>query len=74
MILESSGSAFPTILALRSGAACPGLEVNDACDVGFSAARSFLDRVLDAGTYWVVLTGFGGAQGPWTLDVFTAAP
>jgi hypothetical protein len=74
VLLESSGSAFPTILALRAGASCPGLEVNDACDVGFSAARSFLDRVLDAGTYWVVLTGFGGAQGPWTLDVFTAAP
>lgn len=74
VLLESSGSAFPTILALRSGATCPGLEVNDACDVGFGASRSFLDRVLEAGTYWVVLTGFGGAQGPWTLDLFTADP
>jgi hypothetical protein len=74
VLLESSGSAFPTILALRAGATCPGFEVNDACDIGFGVSRSFLDRVLDAGTYWVVLTGFGGAQGAWTLDVFTAPP
>lgn len=72
--ISTSGSAFTTIASLRSGAACPGLEVPEACNVGFTSARSFLDRVLEAGTHWVVLTGFGGAKGAWNLDVFTTAP
>ncbi len=72
--LSTSGSAFPTIASVRSGAACPGIEVPEACSVGFSTPRSFLDRVLDPGTYWIVVTGFGGAKGAWNLDVFTAAP
>jgi hypothetical protein len=72
--LSTNGSGFATIASIRSGATCPGLEVPEACNVGFTSARSFLDRVLDAGTHWVVLTGFGGAKGSWNLDVFTSAP
>jgi hypothetical protein len=70
--LSTSRSSFATIASIRTGTTCPGLEIPEACNVGFTSARSFLDRVLDAGTYWIVLTGFGGAKGEWTLDVFTA--
>lgn len=74
VLLDTSGSAFPTIASIRSGPTCPGSELPDGCHTGFGVDRSFLDRVLDPGTYWLVLTGFSSAQGRWTLDVFTADP
>ncbi len=74
VLLDTHGSAFTTVASIRSGATCPGLEIPSACHVGFTTDRSFLDRVLDAGTYWIVLTGFDGAHGQWVLDAFLAAP
>ena len=73
VLLHTAGSAFTTIASIRSGATCPGLEVPDACNIGYGQDRSFLDRVLDAGTYWLVLTGYSGAKGLWTLDAFIAS-
>ena len=45
-----------------------------ACHVGFGASRSFLDRVLDPGTYWVQVDGYAGTVGPWNLDVRVLDP
>lgn len=74
VILDMQGSSYATLLDLRSGASCPGIEVPDACYVGFRASRSFLDRTLDAGTYWVQIDGHAGASGAWNLDVRVLPP
>lgn len=74
VIFDTQGSGFSTILNIRQGTACPGIEVPDACHVGFKASRSFLDVVLDAGTYWVQLDGYAGAVGSWNLDVRVLPP
>ena len=74
VLLSTTGSTFPTILAVRSGAACPGSELPSACNTGYDSTRSFLDRVLEAGTHWIVLTGYAGAKGAWVLDAFVVDP
>ena len=42
--------------------------------VGFTGDRSFLDRTLAAGTYFVQIDGYNGATGPWNLDVRVIPP
>ncbi len=74
VVLDMSGSFYTTILDVRQGAACPGVEVPNACYVGFQAAKSFLDLTLAAGTYWVQLDGYNGDRGPWNLDVRVLPP
>lgn len=70
VVLDMSGSSYTTLLAIRQGAACPGIEVADACYAGFtSVGKSFLERVLDPGTYWIQIDGYGGDKGAWNLDV-----
>ncbi len=75
VVLDMSGSTYATLLAIRAGAACPGIEVPDACYAGFTAAgRSFLERVLDPGTYWIQVDGYGNDKGTWNLDVRVLDP
>ena len=74
VVFNMDGSTYNTILDIRQGAACPGLEVADACYVGFSGPRSFLDMTLQAGIYWVIIDGYQGAVGPWNLDVRMLPP
>ena len=74
VILNMDGSTYATILDVRAGTTCPGIEVANACYVGFNAARSFLDLPLPADTYWIVVDGFNGAKGPWNLDVRILPP
>jgi hypothetical protein len=75
VVFDMSGSTYTTILEVRSGGACPGQLVSaDACYVGFSAERSFLDLELQPGTYFVIVHGYAGAKGPWNLDVRVVAP
>ena len=74
VIFDMQGSSFQTLLDIRAGATCPGIEVPDACYVGFRASRSFIDRVFDPGTYWVQIDGHAGAVGTWNLDVRMLAP
>ncbi len=74
MIFDMSGSTYATILDIRTGAVCPATEVPNACYVGFTAQRSFLDLTLVPGQYWVQVDGFNGAKGPWNLDVRTLPP
>lgn len=74
VVASTDGSTFPTILSLRKGAQCPGLEVNNGCNVGFGASRSFIDATLSADTYWIVLDGYAMQKGAWNLDVRVVAP
>lgn len=74
VVFNMDGSGYTTLLDLRSGATCPGVEVPDACHVGFGASRSFLSRVLAPGTYFVQIDGFAKQSGPWALDVRVLPP
>jgi len=74
VVLDMIGSEYTTLLDLRQGAACPGLEVAGACYVGFGPSRSFLDTVLAPGTYWLQVDGYNGDRGKWNLDVRVLAP
>lgn len=74
VVLDMSGSFYTTILDVRKGAPCPGIEVPDACHVGFNANRSFLDLTLGAGSYYVQVDGYNADKGPWNLDVRVLAP
>jgi hypothetical protein len=69
VVFDMIGSSMTTVLDIRSGAACPGVEVPGACAVGAYSSRSFLDLVLKPNTYWVQVDGYAGATGAWNLDV-----
>lgn len=69
VVFDMMGSSMTTVLDIRSGAACPGVEVPNACAVGVTSSRSFLDLVLKPDTYWVQVDGYAGATGAWNLDV-----
>ncbi len=74
VILNMDGSVYPTILSLRQGTTCPGVELKGACNFAFSGPRSFLDYELTAGTYWIVIDGYDLNKGAWDLDVRVIAP
>jgi hypothetical protein len=74
VVLDMQGSFYATLLNVRSGAACPGVEITNGCFVGLSGAKSFLDLTLDAGTYWIQIDGYGGDYGKWNLDVRVVPP
>lgn len=74
VVFDMSGSVNTTLLDVRSGAACPGVEVPNACNAGLGPNRSFLDLTLAAGTYWVQIDGYAGSAGPWNLDVRVLPP
>ena len=74
VVLDMSGSAYSTLLDVRKGPDCPGVEVPKACAAGYSQTRSFLDLSLPAGTYFIQVDGFAGDAGPWFLDVRVVDP
>jgi hypothetical protein len=74
VVLDMNGSGYTTILDVRQGPACPGVEVPSACAVGYGAGRSYLDLSLGAGTYYIQVDGFQLDQGPWFLDVRVVDP
>ena len=75
VVFDTSYSTFQTIIDIRSGEPCPGVEVDGACASTSGVGNSsFLDITLDAGTYYVQIDGYNGASGPWTLDVRVLDP
>jgi hypothetical protein len=72
VIFDMQGSAYATMLSVRQGQFCPGVELPFACAPGYPASRSYLDLDLQAGDYFVQIDGYDGASGAWKLDVFTA--
>jgi hypothetical protein len=72
VIFDMQGSSYQTMLSVRQGQSCPGVELPLACAPGYWASRSFLDLDLQAGDYFVQIDGYDGDSGAWKLDVFTA--
>ena len=70
VVLDMNGSQYSTMLSVRSGSTCPGIELPLACAAGQAAGRSFLDLDLDSGDYYVLVDGYGGDAGAWSLDVY----
>jgi hypothetical protein len=74
VVLDMEGSAYQTLLEVRQGPSCPGDPVNNGCYVAFTAQRSFLDLELTPGQYWILVSGYNGADGAWDLDVRVLPP
>jgi Putative metal-binding motif len=72
VVLDMQGSAYETMLSVREGEFCPGIELQLGCAPGYRAGRSYLDLDLQAGQYFVQIDGYDGDSGAWQLDVFTA--
>lgn len=70
VVLDMAGSTYNTLLSVRSGASCPGMELPLSCAAGTAASRSFLDLDLESGDYYVQVDGYGGDAGAWLLDVY----
>jgi hypothetical protein len=72
VILDMQGSAYNTLLSVRAGEFCPGIELPLACAPGYWSSRSYLDLDLQKGAYFIQIDGYDGDAGAWKLDVFTA--
>ncbi|MCB9601106.1 MAG: hypothetical protein H6720_12255 [Sandaracinus sp.] len=74
VVANTSGSSFDTVLHLHTGSCASGGEV--ACDDdGGDGSTSYLDRVLEAGTHFLVVDGFGmGSSGEYVLEVDVTTP
>ena len=70
VVLDMAGSNYSTMLSVRTGATCPGTEVQLGCAAGYVPDRSFLDLTLDVGDYYVQVDGYAGDSGAWSLDVY----
>src|SRR5438876_863552 len=71
-----AGTTFDTVLYLRSGSCAGGLEVaagcnDDACfnAIGLFRASRLTPTVTAGQTYYIVVDGYGGAQGTFSLTV-----
>src|SRR5437899_39982 len=76
-----AGTSFDTVLYLRSGVCASGPEVaagcnDDACAnaTGFYRASRITPTVTAGQTYFIVVDGYGGAQGPFSLTVTPDPP
>lgn len=75
VVLDMSGSTYATLLDVRKGPDCPGVEVFQGCTVGYGTQRrSFLDLTLEAGVYFIQVDGYREESGPWFLDVRVVDP
>lgn len=74
VVLDMQGSFYMTMLAIRQGATCPGVEIPNGCYAGLGSAKSFFDITLDPGTYWVQVDGYNNDKGKWSLDVRVLPP
>ncbi|MBI5514340.1 MAG: hypothetical protein HY909_11260 [Deltaproteobacteria bacterium] len=61
---------FDSLLAIHTGAECPGRSFANACNDDWYGTDAQVDVVLEAGTYWLFAAGCGdGSVGSYTLDV-----
>jgi hypothetical protein len=74
VVFDMQGSSYSTLLDVRRGETCPGLEMQDACSAGYFSQRSYLDLTLDPGVYWVQVDGYASDEGTWFLDVRVVDP
>src|SRR5207244_935146 len=76
-----AGTTFDTVLYLRSGACASGPEVaagcnDDACTnaTGLNRASRLAPTVTAGQTYYIVVDGYGGAQGTFSLTITPPGP
>ncbi len=63
------GSSFDCGLVIRTGGPCPGT-TEIACNDDFCGTNSQITLLLNSGqTYWIVVNGYGGGSGNYTLAV-----
>lgn len=74
VVFDMQGSGYATLLSVKIGPGCPGMELPKGCAAGYFPEKSFLDLTLAPGTYYVQVDGFNGQAGPWFLDVYVAEP
>ena len=80
VVIDANGSSYQTLVVLRNADTCPGEELESTCSLTFAASSgdaptySFIDTVLDPGSYYVQIDGYNGDNGRWALEVFTSAP
>ncbi len=74
LLVDLAGSAYTTTVSVRKGAACPGVELENACAAGYVVDNAFLDLSVDPGTYWIVVDWYALASGSYRLDVRVAPP
>ncbi len=68
------GSAYDTMLAIRSGGACPGT-VQDACNDDFCGLQSQITFTFNAGTtYYIIVDGWSTSSGAYTLNIDVPPP
>ncbi|WP_437288710.1 MXAN_6577-like cysteine-rich protein [Sorangium sp. So ce406] len=71
--MDTSGSMFDTALGVVGAATCDQLACND--DIDTDTAQSKVRAVIDAGqSVLIVVTGFDGAEGDFTLNLAKAGP
>jgi hypothetical protein len=74
VVLSTDGSAFDTVLHVHRGTCTTGAELH-CDDDGGDGSTSVIDRVLDAGTWFVIVDGFGSSSfGEYLLEVTVTAP
>jgi len=74
---DNAGTAFDTVLSIRRSCLDTTSEISCDDDSGSGTGRlnsSVLRAVLDPGTYTVVVDGFSGASGAYTLTASTFTP
>ncbi|MGE0403721.1 MAG: hypothetical protein AB7T06_43845, partial [Kofleriaceae bacterium] len=67
LTLDLSGSPFDTVMQLRGGAGACGAQIACADQGGTGDASKFTATNLAAGTYAVVIDGWSGEDGAYTL-------
>jgi hypothetical protein len=78
VVLDASGSSYQTLIVVRNADTCPGDEIEGTCSVTYTGSGdtsftySFVDTVLDPGSYYLQIDGYNGDNGRWALEVFTS--
>lgn len=73
VILSTEHSSFDTILHVHRESCLAGSDI--ACDDDGGVGRtSLIDRVFDAGTYYIIVDGWSSGHGEYFLDVSVSDP
>jgi cysteine-rich repeat protein len=69
VVIDTDPATWDTVLYLLSGATCPGTEIACNDDISGTNRASRITTSLDAGTYWIVVDGYGTEAGAFNLSV-----
>jgi hypothetical protein len=67
VFIHTYGSSFDTVLGMKDGSC--GAAINSCTDDSCGILQTQLVRVLDPGTYFIQVDGFGSASGSFTLTI-----